>query len=244
MSANIAFSSPNFSAVGTDTRVTPTIDGQRYVLDTPADIAKLPVAYRYPSPYVKLRPAGYGWVTGLGELASAEYMLDALSAAEADTLQSARNVLLKNEGWQAAVMKMHQRTVEQLEASEIFGAPFSAVECGNWRLGLQENDSRTDDGLLTTINWGCPTIPASGKPLVAKLNSLRTCPRPHSVASAIAEVILLAGSIDASVGPNMQFGFTALNADRTVQRGFFDGLAEDLLRMTEEDFANSLLQPY
>lgn len=244
MSANIAFSAPNFSAVGTDTRITTTIGGRRYALDSLADAANLPVTYSYPSRYVKLRPAGNGWITGLGELASAGYILDVLSAAKADTLPNAREVLKRNDGWQAAVLNIHQRTVEQLESTEIFGAPFASVEHGNWRLGLRENDSRTDDSLLTTINWGCPSPPVGSQALSTRLNTLRGSPRPHSVASAMAQVILLAGSTDASVGPNMQFGFTALNADRTLQRGFFDGRAEDILRMTEEDFVSSLRQPH
>ncbi|WP_162989555.1 hypothetical protein [Comamonas sp. lk] len=244
MSANIAFSAPGFSAVGTDTRITKTVYGQTYTVDTASDAFKLPVYEPFPEPYVKLRPAGNGWVTGLGELASAEFILDALNAASADTYEKALLALSNQKGWQAEVMKAHKRTIEQLETTEIFGAPFSISELGNWRLGLQHNDPRTRDRLLTIVNWGGQTTPAGGDELRAEIDALRGYAQPHSVASAMARIILLAAAADASVGPNMQFGFTASITGGRLQRGFYNGPAKDVLKMNGDDFAKALVQPH
>lgn len=244
MSANIAFSAPGFSAVGTDTRVTRVINGWPYPLDIASDAFKLPVFEPYPEPYVKMRPAGNGWVTGLGELASAEFMLNALSAAAADTYSKARRILLNQHGWQAQVMKIHRRTTEQLENTQIFGAPFSTSELGNWRLGLRDQDPRSDDQLLSIINWGCSKPPSGGDALQSELDELRNAPKPHAIASVMARIILLAGAADVSVGPNMQFGFTASITGGRLQRGFYNGPAEGVLKMDGNDFAKALVQPH
>lgn len=244
MSANIAFSAPGFSAIGTDTRITKTVYGQTYIVDTASDAFKLPVYEPFPELYVKLRPAGNGWVTGLGELASADIILNALSAAEADTYAKAHGVLINQKGWQAKVMKDHQRTIEQLEATEIFGAPFSTSGIGNWRLGLRDQDPRSDDQLLSIINWGGSKPPSGGDALRCELDKLRSAPRPHAIASVIARIILLAGAADESVGPNMQFGFTALTTGGMLQRGFYNGPAENVLKMNSDDFAKALVKPH
>lgn len=244
MTCCLAICIPGVAMAAADTRIGLGHDGQRTIHDGPhpfsAEVESLGRTLYFPYRYRKIRKIGMGWAVCAGDYSSGSAVLDALKGSESMLFTQARAVFKNDAAFFERVQQETGISIAQQMETVVIGAPLGHA-ANVWTLALRPHDDRThrSAGKMAT-NWPESVPLVERQRATDALNKRMTAARPENkyaaYAKAMAEIIAIAGRYADDVGPFIQLGQTHQQATDTPQSIYFEGLCEELLSMSDEEF--------